>query len=67
MDFWLGDSHLFPDNHSEWATESIFTAAFLGLDTSRPLPEAGVPVSPARLVQFGLAALIIIVSFLTPH
>ena len=57
MDFWLGDSHLFPDNHSEWATESLFRLPrpFLAWTPQSPLPEADIPVSLATSgpIRFG--------------
>ena len=47
MDYWLGDSNLFPDRHEEWSSESLFRLPrpFLGWTRKSPLPEAGVSIS----------------------
>ena len=57
MDYWLGDSHLFPPGHSEWATESLWRLSrpFLAWNPLSPLPEADVVVStaPSGPIRFG--------------
>ena len=57
MDYWLGDSLLFPVGHTEWATESLFRQPrpFLAWTPQSPLPEAGVSVSkaPSGPIRFG--------------
>ena len=57
MDYWLGDSQLFPREHSEWRTESLFRLPrpFLAWSPQDPLPEANISVSsaPSGSVRFG--------------
>ena len=57
MDYWLGDSHLFPPGHSEWATESLhrLPRPFLAWTPQKPLPEADISVStaPSGPIRFG--------------
>ena len=57
MDYWLGDTHLFPDGCSEWATESLFRIPrpFLAWTPQSPLPEANISVSmaPTGPIHFG--------------
>ena len=57
MDYWLGDSNLFPPEHSEWATESFYKLPrpFLAWSPRDPLPEAHASVStaPSGPIRFG--------------
>lgn len=57
MDYWLGDSHLFPPGHSEWASESFYRLPrpFLAWTPQKPLPEAdiSVPTCPSGPIRFG--------------
>ena len=57
MDYWLGDSQLFPSAHSEWATESFWRLSrpFLAWTPQHPLPEADAPVTkpPSGPIRFG--------------
>ena len=57
MDYWLGDSQLFPDDHAEWASESLYRLPrpFLAWTPQSPLPEADISVSPAPSgpIRFG--------------
>ena len=57
VDYWLGDSHLFPPGHAEWATESLWRLSrpFLAWTPQQPLHEADVPVAtaPSGTVCFG--------------
>ena len=56
MDYWLGDSHLFPPGHSEWAGVFLeIVSSFPCLESPSPLPEADVPVStaPSGPIRFG--------------
>ena len=57
MDYWLGDSQLFPSSHSEWATESLYRLPrpFLAWAPKNPLPEADISVSkaPSGPIRFG--------------
>ena len=57
MDFWLGDSELFPSGHSEWSTESLWRLPrpFLAWSPHGPLPEANASVceAPSGPIRFG--------------
>ena len=57
MDYWLGDSNLFPNETREWASESLFRIdrPFLAWTPQSPLPEADVAVPEAYSgpVRFG--------------
>ena len=57
MDYWLGDSHLFPSGHTEWSTETLFRLQrpFLAWTPQKPLPEADISVStaPSGPIRFG--------------
>ena len=57
MDYWLGDFDLFPSEHCEWSTESLWRLPrpFLAWVPQAPLPEADIPVSPAPSgpIRFG--------------
>ena len=57
MDYWLGDSQLFPSSHSEWATESLYRLPrpFLAWAPKNPLPEADISVykAPSGPIRFG--------------
>lgn len=57
MDYWLGDNQIFPDNHSEWATERLWRLSrpFLAWEPRDPLPEASLSVTdpPSGSVRFG--------------
>ena len=69
MDYWLGDSQLFPDDHAEWASESLYRLPrpfWLG-HLKKPLPEADISVSPAPSGPIRFEALTTTVSFPTPH
>jgi predicted O-linked N-acetylglucosamine transferase (SPINDLY family) len=57
MDYWLGDNAIFPPNHSEWATETLWRLPrpFLAWQPFEPLPEASIEVAdpPSGPVRFG--------------
>ena len=57
MDYWLGDSNLFPTPMSEWCTEKIIRLdrPFLAWKPAEPLPEAEANVSnaPSGPIRFG--------------
>ena len=57
IDYWLGDSHLFPTPMSEWSTEKIYRLdrPFLAWKPYAPLPEAEARVSdaPTGSIRFG--------------
>lgn len=57
MDYWLGDQTLFPEDHSEWATETLWRLPrpFLAWQPFEPLPEASIEVGnpPSGPVRFG--------------
>ena len=59
MDYWLGDNHLFPAGHCEWATESLWRLSrpFLAWQPAAPLPEASIDIpdpvtGPVRFGSF---------------
>ena len=57
MDYWLGDNAIFPQCHSEWATETLWRLPrpFLAWQPFEPLPEASIEVAdpPSGPVRFG--------------
>ena len=57
IDYWLGDAELFPPQHSEWHTESLWRLPrpFLAWKPPVSLPEAHAVVSPppTGVVRFG--------------
>ena len=57
MDYWLGDNAIFPQCHSEWATETLWRLPrpFLAWQPFEPLPEASIEVGdpPSGPVRFG--------------
>ncbi len=57
MDWWLGDSNLFPSKMSQWHSEKIYrlSRCFLAWDPHPELPEANIDVqeSPQGPVRFG--------------
>ena len=60
MDYWLGDSNLFPPDHSEWATESFTSClapSWHGLPEIHSLKHM-LPSLLHRRVLFALGALI---------
>jgi len=57
MDYWLGDNAIFPQCHSEWATETLWRLPrpFLAWQPFEPLPEASIEVGdpPSGPLRFG--------------
>ena len=57
VDYWLGDSHLFPTGHTEWASESLWRLPrpFLAWSPKKPLPEASIEIvdGPSGPIRFG--------------
>ena len=57
MDYWLGDNAIFPQCHSEWATETLWRLPrpFLAWQPFEPLPEASIDVGdpPSGPLRFG--------------